>query len=224
MVAKVNMRIRNQEEEFEKIWQKNKAKCLRTAQENPIVISLVCEVDTSLYDIFKEIANELEDICEGMYLYRNRNLHITLIGFGLYQNVLPNLQKIIAICNDEISKSRSFEIIFRGLNLFPDTIIVQVFDPTGKLSSLVHNINKQLLNGRIITKENIGLHNRIWWVTIARFISNKVNINDLLQFLESKRRSYFGKMKVNELKIVKTDKFYSLKATEVIERFKVSDS
>jgi len=31
-------------------------------------------------------------------------------------------------------------------------------------------------------------------------------------------------MKVNELKIVKTDKFYSLKATEVIERFKVSDS
>ena len=48
---KVNMRIKQQEEEFEKIWQKNKAKCLRTVHENPIVISLVCEVDTSLYDI-----------------------------------------------------------------------------------------------------------------------------------------------------------------------------
>jgi len=219
------MRMKNQLEEFDRIWQQNRSLLAKgfveTVRENSIFASLVCKIDPALYEVFEEIREALGNICRKQFIYGNENLHFTLVGLGTYPSVSTQMAKIINICRDVVSKFHAFNVELSGLNIFPDTVIVQVLDNEGKFSSLVQHINQKLLYENIIKLENIGLHNHIWWVTLLRFISNDVETGELLRLLEKMHTLYIGRMKVSEFEIVKTDKFYRSDITEVIERLKL---
>lgn len=215
-------RMSGQQREFERIWENTRtlfAKgVFRVARENRTVLSLVCEIDSNLYSKFEQIAKMLEVVCRNQQVYRNESLHFTLLPLGAYDELSRNVSRVSCICSEIMSRFHVFDVELYGLNAFSDSVVVQVLDSTGGLSSLAKQIGSRLRDKEILGRGSVGIHDRLWWVTVARFITNDLPVQELSYVIEHWRARSFGRMSVREFQVVRTDKFYSSETTKVLSR------
>lgn len=149
-----------------------------------------------------EFENEIKKTGADVKLVETENVHVTLKFLGDTEEVL--VDGIEKIMNNAVKETKSFNIQLKGTGVFPNQNYIKVIwvgiehgDPIG---AIAHEIDDKL-SKLGFEKEKRGFSPHL---TIARVKTSK-NKEKLLQIIEKYRDVEFTDIKVDSVKLKKSD-------------------
>lgn len=189
--------------------------------ENKIRSFVAIDITSNLKNKFSEIQKELALLSQDVKWVEEKNQHLTLKFLGeITKDKVENVKK----CLFEISQTTiPFEIFFSGIGYFPDkkhpkVIWIGVGEKDNNFIRLVEKIEDKFLKIGF-EKENRQFKPHL---TIGRVRSQK-SIDILLRNISKYHQVYFGKMKVNEIYLMKSTLTPVGPIYDVIEKFPFTD-
>jgi len=159
-------------------------------------------IDIEAFPKTVDFVNEVRNSGANIKAVELKNIHITLKFLGeTNENLIDEIEKII---KDSIEGIEPFEIELKGAGVFPNLNYMKVMwigiEHGEKIGEISKKIDEQVSKlGFEREKRKFSAH-----LTIARIKSAK-NKEKLQQIIEKYREAEFGKMKVESIKIKKSD-------------------
>ena len=159
-------------------------------------------VDICVFPGLIEFEKEIKETGANVKLVEPENVHITLKFLGdTEEEQIDEIEKII---KDAVKETNSFHIQLKGAGVFPNQNYIKVIwigiEHGEEIAIISHKIDEQL--SRVgFEKEKRGFSPHL---TIARVKSAK-NKEKLLQIIEKYKDVEFGDIKVDSIKLKKSD-------------------
>ncbi|MFX0093845.1 MAG: 2'-5' RNA ligase family protein [Candidatus Hodarchaeota archaeon] len=161
---------------------------------NPPFLAAVFMLPSGVWESIQRIQADLEKVDPNQKYYHPYYFHITLEEYGWEDQI--DLEELLETMKTILSKYSSFDIQLKGLNCFPRTIYVQVFDPSQTFLRIFEDIRSSFSNLEEKPFEYIP------HVSIAEILSNEAS--KLISLIAEKyRKTYIGKIKVEKIHIVR---------------------
>jgi 2'-5' RNA ligase len=184
-------------------------------------LTTVVRIGSKLNNHFYERLTKLSEQFPEHYFYPPSDIHFTIINCTPFLRTpsLLNDEDILALSdkiNSSLNRHGPIEIVAKGLNVFPTTVFVQLFDFNGAISGirniLRNNLRKYAYHPNI-AKRIILPKPFIVFANIIRFTT--IVSENLIHQIEKSRKDKFGKFYIDTFELVTTDKFLSKEATNI---------
>ncbi|MFX1250013.1 MAG: 2'-5' RNA ligase family protein [Promethearchaeota archaeon] len=180
---------------------------------NPPFLAAVFMIPSTLWESIQLIQVDLEQADPRQKYHQPSFFHITLEEYGWEDQV--DLGEVLQIMKKMLANYSSFEIQLKGLNCFPRTIYIQVFDASQSLFRIYKDIHKKFPN----LKEEYPDY--IPHVTIADILTDEAR--SLLTLIQKNYRiKEIGQIKVDRIHIVKAISYLSVGRIETIKTIKLA--
>jgi 2'-5' RNA ligase len=233
--------LRNQiETEFAMLWNRFDSELRETggrvdmnvSSQNPklkIVLTTVSRVPAKLHHHIAEIQESfISRSCTSHYFYPLGDLHFTIRDCTAYINNPERPRKFVIDrlsdrLNQIFSRFKSFRVELKGLNVFPTTIYIQLFDANGILQTMREVIDRELGDDYIntaLSRQQLLPDPILSFVNIIRF---KAPVSsELLDIVGQLREVEIGEFEVTRIELVRTDKLLSEKNTNMCRDYILS--
>jgi len=179
---------------------------------NPPFLAAVFKIPSALWEIIQLIQADLERTDSRQRYHHPNHFHVTLEEYGWEDKI--DLQKMLKVMRKILSNYSAFKIELRGLNLFPRTVFIQVFDETQTLFNIYSDIHREFPNLEEDPFEYVP------HISIADIMTNEAC--NLAALIESKyREKEIGQIDVDEIHIVRARPYLTVGRIETIETIKL---
>ena len=224
------------EDEFQTIWNRFSNELRITGGKIDLDVSThnasVQRVLTTVVRVCPEACSRISDTLKHIsrdypehYYYPSSDLHFTILNCMPFlenpDRLEPSdIQRIASLLDDVFYSYKPFVVELKGLNLFPTTVFVQVFDLSGTIASMRHQIRQRLKNDAWhpqIESQQLLPKPIISYVNAIRFQYRVPR--EFVDVISQYRKAKLGFCQVQEVELVTTDKFLSKRNTVTWKRY-----
>jgi 2'-5' RNA ligase len=181
---------------------------------NPPFLAAIFKIPSTLWEPIQLIQADLERTDPRQRYHHPNYFHITLEEYGWEDKV--DLREILGIMRKMLSNYSSFNVQFKGLNCFPGTIVVQVFDKFQSLLRIYKDIHRKFPNLEEEPYEYVP------HVAIANIVTDEAR--NLLTLIENKyREKEIGQIKVDRIHIVRARPYLTVGRIETIKTIRLKN-
>ena len=186
-----------------------------------VIIRLPLRVASSVAPILEE----LHQHDPHHHYYPPESIHVTIRKLGQFPSEDTGAAARLAELRHIAASHPSFDLTVRGLNLSPTTVFAQVFPHDQTFHSLrryLGGIAERSVNQPSSERIIDGVARNLAHANVVRFsdMVTKGFIKEVSRF----RRAYFGRWKVREIELVRSDRLLSREGSHVIERIPLATS
>lgn len=190
-------------------------------------LTLIVRLEETMLERIYKVCKVLSSFDSDHYFYPTQNIHMTVLDCTSFvpdrhSFSTENITPILEICNSVINRQSSFKIRGKGLNLFPTTVFVQLFNQDYTLWQLRYNLHEILV-------KSLGKNNYeslipppfLSYANVVRFTHrNELEfINEVQKF----RVEDFSSMVVKQIELVVTDKVLSTQNTVTLGKIEINE-
>ncbi|HJP90904.1 MAG TPA: 2'-5' RNA ligase family protein [Pyrinomonadaceae bacterium] len=224
------------EREFQAIWHRFSSELRTTGGKvemqvpsatvgNASVLTTVIRICPDLYPSISEVALSIQRAYPPHYFYPLTDMHFTVLNCMAFLSEPEELKadditRIARRLRDVFVSFKPVAVQLRGLNVFPTTVFIQIFDPAGSISELRHRIRTCLaedywnseMEGKLLVPDPL-----LSFSNLLRF--REAVPTDFVDLVEKYRNKDFGMCQLKGVELVTTDKLLSRENTTVWERY-----
>jgi 2'-5' RNA ligase len=227
------------ENEFALLWQRFDPELRETggrvdmevSNQNPVlrtVLTTISRLPTDVHARVAELQANFSRRFPSHYFYPPGDLHFTVRDCTAYvknpesQNTVE-INRLADRLNQIFGQFKAFSVELKGLNVFPTTVYLQLFDESGTLHAIRECINRELskeyINTDIIRRQLLP-NPLLGFVNVIRF-RESVPV-EFLDIIARLREVNVGAFKVQRIELVRTDKLLSKENTVVYQAYTLS--
>jgi hypothetical protein len=181
--------------------------------------TLVHRSDARAAQGISAVVGELGRRWPNLVTYPAARLHCTIVGGGDPAEVEKWLVPLRRALGRAAGRAKPATVYVVGLGILKDAVIAQVVDVDGHLRELVSRYLTECDAAGLPIRQRAGLHDRLWWLTIARLTSTPDA--QLREFLATRRRLPITKMCVHVVELVETNKLFDAHQTQTLARVRL---
>jgi hypothetical protein len=172
----------------------------------------------------EQLQNILRDLCPDDYHYPASDMHLTLINLDKLLSEQKDIDwQLLANCiSERISMLSSLEFEIAGLNVFPTTIFVEIYDKNGMLEiyrdAIVKGVKSYLPTNLPADKYN-ALVPGVTFTNAIRF--KNIPAPAIIEAVSKMRNINIGTFRPAELELVTTNKLFSQEGTVINSIFRL---
>ncbi len=202
---------------YEKTIAKNEVKKISNSsfldENNPDFIAVQINLHKTPSKKINEIQQKLKELEPGHRFYDSTYFHITLKLFGrLNQTQITELRDAFS---NLIIETKPFQVKLKGLNIFPTSTIIQVFDQKNELKTLHAELEK-LNEHQVKDFSSIESENYLPHVAILSF--DRKTDATFLEEIRNHRDTEFGIYNVKSIELVAAKTYLTENVYTVLER------
>jgi 2'-5' RNA ligase len=159
----------------------------------------------------------------GQYFYQPGELHVTLLTFistsDSWRNEIGDLAEFRIILREVLARQQPFKMEFCGVTAAPNAVMMQGFPLDDGLEKIRADIRESCARHGFTGRLDRRYANRAAHVTAMRFCRPSANWERLATVVEENRRTSFGEMEADTLRLTWGDWYASLETVRVLEEF-----
>ena len=159
----------------------------------------------------------------GQYFYGPAELHVTLLTFistsDLWRQEIGDLAGFRVILREVLARQQPFQVEFRGVTAAPNAVMFQGFPLDDGLEKIRADIRAACAQHGFTGRLDRRYPNRAAHVTAMRFCRPAADWQRLAAVVRENRRTLFGEMPVNALRLTWGDWYASAETTRVLEEY-----
>ncbi|MDP3964218.1 MAG: hypothetical protein Q8Q20_00980 [bacterium] len=175
--------------------------------------TLVIRPDEIISDTMLTVSSALRNRWPGLLYYPAESYHVTVTNIGQVPEIRHYREDIISSLKKASQKLGKIDLHYATVNI-GSSLVVQVFDQTGSMRSLVKKCLENFQKEKIPAAQDVGPHVGLWWTVLARFTEETPR--EIVRDIERYEKLDFGRQSVTSIELVETDKIFSDQNTETI--------
>jgi 2'-5' RNA ligase len=181
--------------------------------------TLVHRPDGQAAQAISAVARELGTRWPDLVTYPAARLHFTIVGGGDPAELEKWLVPLRVAIGRAAAGGKPAKVKVAGLGVLKDAVIAQILDLDGRLRDLVAEYLAECDAAGLPIRRRAGLHERLWWLTIARATS--APDAQLREFVARRRRLQITEMCIDVVELVETNKLFDADQTQTLARVRL---
>ncbi len=190
-------------------------------------VTLVARPGITVQNEAGKFLRELAAVCPGQYFYLPAELHMTVLaiiaGSVSWRSEIYGLPAYQKILDSVLKNRRPFSVIFRGVTLSPDAVMIQGFPTDDSLTRLREELRSAFQQhgfGKILDRRyKIATAH----MTVARFATPGEDWRQLLSFLQMNRERDFGETRFQTLQLIWGDWCASAGTARILQEYPLNE-
>jgi 2'-5' RNA ligase len=161
----------------------------------------------------------------GQYFYQPEEMHVTVLTListtECWRQEIRDVPAFRGLLREILSRHHSFKLAFRGVTAAPNAVLIQGFPLDDGLGKIREAIRRGFAQRGFADRLDRRYPNRAAHVTAMRFCKSDADWKRLAARLKENRRTHFGQMEVDALRLVWGDWYASAGTGRVLEEYRL---
>jgi 2'-5' RNA ligase len=170
-----------------------------------------------------DFMSRLGEICPGQYLYRQDELHITVLSVitmtELWAQEMDRFEKCRPLIAQALAAQRPFKIKFQGVTASADSVLIQGFPLDDGLAATRTALRDAFARAGFADMLDRRYKVTAAHISIMRFCRPCADIKRLVTFLRDNRETGFGECEIGKLELIFGDWYASSDKVKTLEEY-----